>query len=282
MLKIILKLSIFITGLLIITGCGGTTAAISKHAANTQNVSQLATKASVDKKIIITANGEKFQATLEQNSLTEKLIKSLPRTISMTPLAGSNQIYGDEPITVKSNLQQGMKKGTLAYCQYGYLILFYADQPASHTSSYVKVGEITSNLDKLEELSKGGSVRIEAVQDAISVTINGREVRGQLNSTPEAKAFQTMLPLKIKMTGFGGREYYGPIEKKLEVVSAGRLNFANGDITYCPTNNTVAIFYAQTNRPDLTMKVYTIGKITDDLSLFHDLNAEETVVFKME
>ena len=166
MLKIILKLSIFITGLLIITGCGGKTAAISKPAANTKNVSQLATKASI--------------------------------------------------------------------------------------------------------------------QDAISVTINGRKVRGQLNSTPEAKAFQTMLPLKIKMTGFGGREYYGPIEKKLEVVSAGRLNFVNGDITYCPTNNTVAIFYAQTDRPDLTMKVYTIGKITDDLSLFHDLNAEETMVFKME
>ena len=122
----------------------------------------------------------------------------------------------------------------------------------------------------------------QAAQNVLVVTINGKKVRGQLNSTPEAKAFKTMLPQKISMTGFGGREYYGPMEKKLEVTSPGRLNFDNGDITYCPTNNSIAIFYAQTNQPNLTMKVYTIGKITDDLSIFHDLSPKETMVFTLE
>lgn len=42
-------------------------------------------------------------------------------------------------------------------------------------------------------------------------------------------------------------------------------------ITYCPTNNTAAIFYSQSDKPNLTMEVYPIGKVTSDLSTFPDL-----------
>lgn len=59
----------------------------------------------------------------------------------------------------------------------------------------------------------------------------------------------------------------------------GQLNFENGDITYCPTNNTLAIFYAQTSRPNLTMEVIPIGKVTSDLSVFNVLENHENVTF---
>lgn len=108
--------------------------------------------------IVITVKGQTFQARLDNNDLTKKLVASLPKTISMEPLAGSNQIYGDTPITVKADLKRGMRKGDIAYCQYGYLILFYDDQPSNSTSSYIKVGAITSDRDKLQELADGANL----------------------------------------------------------------------------------------------------------------------------
>lgn len=42
-----------------------------------------------------------------------------------------------------------------------------------------------------------------------------------------------------------GREYYGGIDFTPENADGGQLSFDNGDITYCSTNNTMAIFYSQ-------------------------------------
>jgi hypothetical protein len=65
------------------------------------------------------------------------------------------------------------------------------------------------------------------------------------------------------------------------VEGSGQLRFDNGDITYCPSNNTAAIFYAQTDRPDLTMEVYPIGKVTSDLSVFPNLPSRVDITFEV-
>lgn len=91
-----------------------------------------------------------------------------------------------------------------------------------------------------------------------------------------------MMPLTISMVGYGGREYYGSMPSTPENSGNGQLNFENGDITYCPTNNTLAIFYAQTSRPNLTMEVIPIGKVTSDLSVFDTLGSRENVTFSIE
>lgn len=44
----------------------------------------------------------------------------------------------------------------------------------------------------------------------------------------------------------GCGEYYGGIDFTPANSGNGQLNFENGGITYCRTNNTMAIFYAQT------------------------------------
>lgn len=54
-----------------------------------------------------------------------------------------------------------------------------------------------------------------------------------------------------------------------------------GDITYCETNNSMAIFYAQTDYPELTMEVIPIGKVTSDLSVFDTFDGSGDVTFTM-
>lgn len=113
----------------------------------------------------------------------------------------------------------------------------------------------------------------------ISCKVGGKTLTIELNNSPEAKEFYKQLPLKARMGEFGGREFYGPMPGTIHAVSKGQYNFEDGTLTYCPTNDTVAIFYAQSARPNLTMAVYPMGKVTSDLSVFKDLRSYETFEF---
>lgn len=118
-------------------------------------------------------------------------------------------------------------------------------------------------------------------QTPIKITIGDRVLDGYINNTPEAEQFKAMMPVTVSMVGYGGREYYGGISGTIEDSTEGKLNFENGDITYCPTNNTVAIFYAQTDRPNLTMRVISMGMVTSDLSVFDELESYEDITFSL-
>ena len=95
-----------------------------------------------------------------------------------------------------------------------------------------------------------------------------------------AEQFLAQLPQTISMSNYGGREVYGRVEQEISVDGEGQLYFADGDITYCPTNNTVAIFYSQSDNPNLTMEVYPIGRVTSDLSIFPGLPSRVDVSFE--
>lgn len=110
--------------------------------------------------LTLQANGKTFSAEIERNALTEQFLSKVPRTLNMVQLRDTTVIYGDSPITMPNNLVRGLKKGDLAYCQYGYFIIFTGDQAASHTTGFIKVGRITSdNLDDLQALAHGAEVR---------------------------------------------------------------------------------------------------------------------------
>jgi hypothetical protein len=73
--------------------------------------------------------------------------------------------------------------------------------------------------------------------------------------------YASPFPLTVPMVDFGGREYYGGISQRPVNTGKTQRSFINGDITYCAQNNTLAIFYAQTDRPNLGMDVIPIGRL---------------------
>lgn len=147
-------------------------------------------------------------------------------------------------------------------------------------------GNTVSVQNAVDEWINGLSINRENTENGqqtpISITIGETELEGYLNDTPEAEQFKSMLPITVSMVGYGGREYYGAISGTINDTTEGKLNFVNGDITYCPTNNTVAIFYAQTDRPDLTMQVISMGKVTSDLLVFHESGSREDITFRLK
>lgn len=113
----------------------------------------------------------------------------------------------------------------------------------------------------------------------IKISIGGKVLDGVIYDTPLAQEIKSKFPLTVSMAGYGGREYYGGIEFTPKKVGGGQLHFENGGITYCETNNSMAIFYAQTDHPDLTMEVIPIGKVTSGLSVFDTFDGSEDVTF---
>ncbi len=146
-------------------------------------------------------------------------------------------------------------------------------------------GEVPDASDTVEQWLReiGISQNTEDEKNEIPITITAgeQELEGILYQTALSDEIMEYFPLTVSMIGFGGREFYGGIEFIPENISSGQLNFENGDITYCPQNNTVAIFYAQTDRPNLTMEVIPIGKVTFELDIFEQLPGNVDITFRL-
>lgn len=120
-----------------------------------------------------------------------------------------------------------------------------------------------------------------AEETAITITIGDTVLEGVLYDTALANEIREYFPLTISMTGFGGREYYGGVDFYPENLEGGQTTFENGDITYCEAHHNMAIFYAQTDDPILSVEVIPIGKVTSDLSVFDTLDSREEITFSL-
>lgn len=116
----------------------------------------------------------------------------------------------------------------------------------------------------------------------ITVKTGDITLDGVLYDTDLAKEISENFPLTVTLGGYGGREYYGSLPRKPQTTATGQYSFENGDITYCAQNNTIAIFYAQTSRPNLSMEVVPIGKVTSDLSVFNTLPSRAEFTFAVK
>jgi flavodoxin len=118
-------------------------------------------------------------------------------------------------------------------------------------------------------------------ESIIMITIGDIILDGVMYDTPLALEIKAMFPLTVSMVGFGGREYYGIISQRPVNSGKPQRNFINGDITYCAQNNSLAIFYAQTDRPNLGMDVTPIGKVTSALAVFDTLDSRVNITFSL-
>lgn len=146
----------------------------------------------------------------------------------------------------------------------------------------VKVPDAQDMVEKwLTDIGISGSNAAEQKETAIQITIGDRTLDGVLYDTALAEEIREYFPLTISMVEYGGREYYGGVEFYPENLEGGQRNFENGEITYCEAHHNMAIFYAQTDNPNLSVDVIPIGRVTSDLSVFDDLDSREDITFSL-
>lgn len=115
----------------------------------------------------------------------------------------------------------------------------------------------------------------------IQITIGTVTLNGILYDTALAEEIKEYFPLTISAVEYGGREYYGSVDFYPENLEGGQKTFENGEITYCEAHHNMAIFYAQTDNPNLSVEVIPIGRVTSDLSVFDTLNDREDITFSL-
>lgn len=132
-------------------------------------------------------------------------------------------------------------------------------------------------------LERIGIEREEPQGAAIRITAGGHTFTGEWLDTPLASEIRAMFPLTATLGRYGGREYYGSMPQRPTNTETGQLHFENGDITYCPSNNTIAIFYAKADDPSmgtLTMRIIPIGKVTsNNLGTFDEMESRLEFTF---
>ena len=121
----------------------------------------------------------------------------------------------------------------------------------------------------------------QSEETAIWITIGDTVLNGVLYDTPLANEIRAQFPLTISAAGFGGREFYGGVDFYPENLEGGQKTFENGDITYCEPHHNMAIFYAQTDDPILSVDVIPIGKVTSELSVFDELSGNVDITFSL-
>lgn len=140
-------------------------------------------------------------------------------------------------------------------------------------------------LEKIGVGSQGAATQAEGVEQseetAIQITIGDTVLDGVLYDTALANEIREQFPLTISAAGFGGREFYGGVDFYPENVEGGQKTFENGDITYCEAHHNMAIFYAQTDDPVLSVDVIPIGKVTSDLAVFDELPGSVDITFSL-
>lgn len=134
----------------------------------------------------------------------------------------------------------------------------------------------------LKQIGQLKENRLKQKEIPVVINIGDKKIDAVFYDTKIANEISKNFPLKVNMLHYSDREYYGYLTEKINTDEKGKLNFDNGDITYCKQNNTIAIFYNQSSNPNLTMEVIPIGKVISDLSVFNELSSNEDMSFSLK
>lgn len=112
----------------------------------------------------------------------------------------------------------------------------------------------------------------------INIKFNNQVIAVEINNSQTAKDFISKLPLSLKMERYDDREYFSILDFHLSLEGEHIKDFTNGDVTYFPELNSLAIFFAKegvSSQPGLIR----VGRITSDLGVLQTL--EDQVDFEI-
>lgn len=198
----------------------------------------------------------------------------------------------DAPQAIKSFLLQYDMKGktVIPFCTHdGYgagrsytTVENAAVGSTSRDGLAILASDVLSAESRVKEWLERIEVEGEAISKSVIVSVDDRIFDAEWYDTPLAIEIQAMFPLKATLGKYGDREYYGSMPSRPTNTEEGQLTFRNGDITYCPANNTIAIFYAKADDPQmgqLTMRIIPIGHVTSSLSPFDEMGSRLEFTF---
>ncbi|WP_153111027.1 cyclophilin-like fold protein [Propionivibrio limicola] len=118
-----------------------------------------------------------------------------------------------------------------------------------------------------------------AAATQITMTVGNTVIAATLDDSATTRDFIKSLPVTMKMTRWGHREYYGKVANRLSEDAPKRNRFANGDVAYWAPGGSFAVFFNDTGNTSLS-DLIVMGKVTSDLKAFDAL--DESVDMRIE
>lgn len=115
----------------------------------------------------------------------------------------------------------------------------------------------------------------------IIIRTEGKIIKASLNESKTTEEFLSLLPLKIHMNNWDDREFYGKLQRKFSAEEKMLETYSNGDVTYYPRGNSLAIFYDK-EKISKQSGLIKMGEITSDLSIFKELPENIEVYIERE
>lgn len=104
----------------------------------------------------------------------------------------------------------------------------------------------------------------------ITMTVGNTVIAATLDDSATTRDFVKSLPVTMKMTRWGNREYYGKVANRLSEDAQKRNRFANGDVAYWAPGGSFAVFFNDTGNTSIS-DLIVMGKVTSDLKAFDAL-----------
>lgn len=101
----------------------------------------------------------------------------------------------------------------------------------------------------------------------ITITAGDTVITAELDDSDITREFLSQLPQTIPMSRIRTREFYGPIERPLVTQAPVQTTFANGDVAYWFSGESMCLFYADEDTDGtVSSGIMKLGRITSDLS----------------
>lgn len=101
----------------------------------------------------------------------------------------------------------------------------------------------------------------------ITITAGKAVIAATVDDGPTVQDFVKSLPLTLRMTRWGEREYYGKLRQPLSAQGRQQKDFANGDLAYWVPGGSLAMFFDNRVNPDIA-NLIVFGRISSDLKVF--------------
>jgi hypothetical protein len=106
----------------------------------------------------------------------------------------------------------------------------------------------------------------------VRMTAGTTTITAELLDHATSRDFLHRLPITVRMTRSGEREYHGRPDKALSVDGPKQTRFENGDLGYWAPGGYLAIFLDKTVKPNIT-DLIVLGKVTSDLAAVQRMGA---------
>lgn len=106
----------------------------------------------------------------------------------------------------------------------------------------------------------------------IRIAAGDAVITAELVDHASARDFLHRLPMTVRMTRSGEREYHGRPDMPIAVDGPKQTRFDNGDLGYWAPGGYLAIFLDNTVKPDI-VDLIVLGKVTSDLTAIRRMGA---------